>query len=963
MKRSRLLLVSVIFILLAFLAAVPLVYGAQNLSASSVSELNGLYVNGGSTYDAFSDGDICFVFKAGSDREFILYLYDDDSGQTEDSDMYINPDYYSSGRSYTGTGRWVKMSVNVNNLITDGDIELDDTLIFEGSTEDAYETTFSVIDPNADRTITVPNSDETIGVATSITDDLITKADFADEDWGDMSVLSNSVTLDNDIIDPNHMADADHGVFSYSDGEASFDTNVVDGDALSPDAVDISTHTNLGGTSPISISGDSVTIADAAADDSTKGAATFEEDDFDSASGKIDLEGSVCKSISSDSGSATPSTHGFTIAGGDGITTSGTGSTITVTNDLGTSIDASEIDANAVGSSEIAPNAVGASEISTDAVGDEEIDYSAVTLADFDYQTAYRTFYSDASGDVQELAHGADGKALISNGASADPDWEYLPRQNLLSNTQWIACFNSDTDKGIGAMTFDAGFHAAPTAGLAVTGSTSGATGKLMTCTLATGEWDANTATGTMTLGSCSGRFHDDEPITWTGGYATVNHPNSAAGVDLIQNGELSVDTDPPPGWTAGNAATLSTEAGGKVGNCLMITCDGTNDPYAYQRKSVTAGKNYYYTNYAKAGTEATYVVVIRNYTNSTDIYHSGSKEETAGDWSTSVQRYFVAPFGCTQIEIRLFQIHTAGGATTIYFDEISCYEVTPGFTGADALAFDGIWKDSTLDLYRYHDGSTDGSFYSAMSVPTTQNDFFAWPKYYDKDYFYVRQQGRTITMAGYVNSSTASDIKAFIYDGAYSYSSAHTGGSTQEWLEVTDTISSTATNVHYGFIHTSATPGIAYISEPIAVYGSSIGAGNYVPEANKVIYAEKEISSQTFNNKTGTSGFSDISATELNLEADSLCCLGKGVKAVLVSMSANDVASAGTDVYFTASYDLTYVSSDFKCQPYNLTNDVRRMLRGFIGCNASGNYEYQIEASGGSTFDIPTFKYVGIEW
>jgi hypothetical protein len=38
--------------------------------------------------------------------------------------------------------------------------------------------------------------------------------------------------------------------------------------------------------------------------------------------------------------------------------------------------------------------------------------------------TAYRTFYSDSAGDVQQLSHGTSGQVLTSNGASADPSWQ-----------------------------------------------------------------------------------------------------------------------------------------------------------------------------------------------------------------------------------------------------------------------------------------------------------------------------------------------------------------------------------------------------------------------------------------------------------------------------------------------------------------------------------------------------------
>lgn len=80
------------------------------------------------------------------------------------------------------------------------------SIVFEGATADAFETTLAITDPSADRVITIPNTSETIGVASSITDDLIVKADFADEDWGDVSVSTNSVTLDVGVVDATALA-------------------------------------------------------------------------------------------------------------------------------------------------------------------------------------------------------------------------------------------------------------------------------------------------------------------------------------------------------------------------------------------------------------------------------------------------------------------------------------------------------------------------------------------------------------------------------------------------------------------------------------------------------------------------------------------------------------------------------------------------------------------------------------
>jgi hypothetical protein len=45
-------------------------------------------------------------------------------------------------------------------------------------------------------------------------------------------------------------------------------------------------------------------------------------------------------------------------------------------------------------------------------------------LTSFVDQTAWRSFYSDGSGDVKELAFGTVGKVLTSNGATSAPTWE-----------------------------------------------------------------------------------------------------------------------------------------------------------------------------------------------------------------------------------------------------------------------------------------------------------------------------------------------------------------------------------------------------------------------------------------------------------------------------------------------------------------------------------------------------------
>ena len=59
------------------------------------------------------------------------------------------------------------------NLATDIDTFFDTpqvttSVIFEGSTADAFETTLTVVDPTADRTITLPNSSGTVALTSDV---------------------------------------------------------------------------------------------------------------------------------------------------------------------------------------------------------------------------------------------------------------------------------------------------------------------------------------------------------------------------------------------------------------------------------------------------------------------------------------------------------------------------------------------------------------------------------------------------------------------------------------------------------------------------------------------------------------------------------------------------------------------------------------------------------------------------
>ena len=97
----------------------------------------------------------------------------------------------------TTTGTFTAGNVTVGTITTTGA-----TIVLEGATADAYETTLTVTDPTADRTITFPNAtgdvvttgDSDTVTGTMITTDTVAEANMADDSVGS-DQLKTLVTL------------------------------------------------------------------------------------------------------------------------------------------------------------------------------------------------------------------------------------------------------------------------------------------------------------------------------------------------------------------------------------------------------------------------------------------------------------------------------------------------------------------------------------------------------------------------------------------------------------------------------------------------------------------------------------------------------------------------------------------------------------------------------------------------
>ena len=524
---------------------------------------------------------------------------------------------------------------------------------------------------------------------------------------------------------------------------------------------------------------------------------------------------------------------------------------------------------------------------------------------------------------------------------------------NLLKNTGFGVWSNSDTNKGLGTMNYDAGDEngqAIPTAGDLGTGGTSGATGKIISISIDSGTFAGTDAAGTIVLGACQGRFQDNETVTFGDGETVVvNMPDSAAGVDLVQNGDFTVDTDPPPGWTA-SGSTLTTDAGGQVGNMMTVASNGNNLGKAYQDLTTVVGKIYKLELYFKKGTADDGKYMIGTTGDEDAIYDSGALSDAA--WAAK-SHAFEATATTTRITM---QTTDATDTETSLFDEIACYEITPCCTGADSLGPDGWTKDATVDLYRVHndDGTNtkDGEFYALQVVSTSTNDYLLWKDYNasnDKEWV-QRWAGRTITIGAWVKTSEASHVRFNIYDGSDNFGSYHTGGGGWEWLELTKTFGGGISSVTFGLSFSVANK-IAYISQPMLVFGSSIGENMYVPPQDKVIWLEKGIGSSTL---TGT-GHSDVAPTDLNVEADFEAKVPKNIESFLFRTYIRDSGSAAitNGCYLALRPNATKGMTYWTCA--GLTNDALKWLQGWVDCDSNGDIDYQIEASGAGTFDIGT--------
>ena len=521
---------------------------------------------------------------------------------------------------------------------------------------------------------------------------------------------------------------------------------------------------------------------------------------------------------------------------------------------------------------------------------------------------------------------------------------------NLLDNSRFGVFSNADAAGGIATLTFGAGATAAPTAGLAVTGATSGATGKVMSVTITGGTFAGSDAAGTISLGAVTGTFRDNESVAFTGGTVVVNG-DSAIGVF-----NDPMNDDGTASWAiSGAGATIVFDT-----DHYNLSTASVSSVFikASSNLAFTSGKLYVLEAEVKDGTASGATINLR-FTDAAGSQH-GETITTTAAW---VKKTWV--FECVTTTAVgnagfLEQDNLAGANFQVR--NFSVYEHTPGCTAADALGPDGWQKDTTVDLYREFSGTNtkEGSFFSLKFVPSAIDDFVFWPAAGRQNSEWIAKfKNRTVTIGMWVKTSVADSYAVYVNDGStVNLSSYHTGGGTFEWLEKTFSFGASPTSAHFG-IWSELASNIAYISQPMLVYGTSCGSGNYAPKPNETIYFEKPVNSQLLNAKTG---FSDTAATTISLEADSRGVIPKGIKAAKIHYTSNDFGSATANAFLGIRPN-SVAGYHFVGNMAGVPSDVPIVFSPpFIPTDSSGDWQYTIDASGANTFDIPIFTYNGAQ-
>lgn len=322
-------------------------------------------------------------------------------------------------------------------------------------------------------------------------------------------------------------------------------------------------------------------------------------------------------------------------------------------------------------------------------------------------------------------------------------------RTTSLGEPDIIPCdFGAFSSAGIGLLNFDSG-SVEPQVGEWLFGAI--ASGKVVSITVSSDTWGAGTATGSIVLEQCEGCFNDNEEIRGSIGgtdILTVNQPDDAIGVDkLIQNGAFVATVND---WTLQNGATLTWQAGGKVGHCMKVARGAaTSGAKSDITPSLTQDKLYKLVGYIK-NVDATdgFIKLTRGaQTVTSDVV-------TAASWTLVTKSFRCEAAGTAFIEFHI----TGVAGKIVHFDEISLYELDEDDTGKKIDFIEILAHNFTAGATIEVKGSMESDFSDTVEtvvIPYNEDDiFYFFPSAITRRYWKVEITD-ALNSDGYIEIAT----------------------------------------------------------------------------------------------------------------------------------------------------------------------------------------------------------------
>lgn len=297
------------------------------------------------------------------------------------------------------------------------------------------------------------------------------------------------------------------------------------------------------------------------------------------------------------------------------------------------------------------------------------------------------------------------------------------------------------------------------------------------------------------------------------------------------------------------------------------------------------------------------------------------------------------------------FSFYMDGNSVAVNPSSCSALEVEPGTTNAGdtSQAMDWWYKSTSLNVYREfnydHAPAPANSFYVAKLVKGSAGlEAMNWAKFYTNPIGYygapadptwlAQYRGATLTLGAWVRATTATGISISLSDGIGETGSVSVSSDCAwHWLEVTQTISTSATVVNAIFYIAGPANSSGTICNPMLIVGSTIGTGNYQPIRNEAVTLAGRIIPR--NLESDYFGFSGSTASKkMRIESETGGEIPRGIRSF--EFEAEGVSTKAGDHIGFLSQDGSDITQPFYVGPY-LSCQVSNILNftyGSVGIN-----------------------------